>query len=226
MTSDKKWSFFLRKSCRQENKHKVPGNCSRYCNPRVIPALKDFMLLVRVINYEIFRPKMDSLKERLHSIATLEDDISPSFPYVNAELGGWDFDSRNQVLLLKLSDGKWITLHAKEIAIRGARDIEESQALLEWIKNQINGIYARRDLITPRFTSQAALKVIEILKLLPMSNCKLCGYTTCMAYATALREGEIHPDECPPLGEEKLQEKREKLQAYLESCGWRALDAH
>ena len=183
------------------------------------------MLLARVKSYDIFRPKMDTIKERLHSIATLEDDISPAFPYLNAELGGWDYDSKNQVLLLKLSDGKWITLRAREIAIRGARDIEESKALLEWIKEQINDIYARRDQITPRYTSQAGLKVINILKLLPMTNCKVCGYATCMAYATALREGEVSLKDCQPLWEEKYLEKREKLQAYLESSGWRALDA-
>jgi ArsR family metal-binding transcriptional regulator len=182
------------------------------------------MLLTRIINYEIFRPKMDSIRERLHSIATLADDISPAFPYLNAELGGWDYDQKNQVLLLKLSAGKWITLHAKEIAIRGARDIEESKALLEWIKGQINDIYARRDLIAPRCTSQAGLKVLNLLKLLPMTNCKLCGYATCMAYATALREGEISLQDCLPLAEAKYQEKREILQAYLESFGWRALD--
>ena len=123
------------------------------------------MLLARVKSYDIFRPKMDSIKERLHSIATLEDDISPVFPYLNAELGGWDYDSKNQVLLLKLSDGKWITLHAKEIAIRGARDIEESKALLEWIKGQINDIYARRNQIMPRYTSQAASRSSQF------SNC-------------------------------------------------------
>ena len=57
-----------------------------------------------------------------------------------------------------------------------------------------------------------------------MTNCKVCGYATCMAYATALREGEINLNDCTPLWEEKYREKREKLQAYLESCGWRALD--
>jgi hypothetical protein len=31
--------------------------------------------------------------------------------------------------------------------------------------------------------------------------------------------------DCPPLWEEKYREKREKLQPYLESFGWRALDA-
>ena len=46
-----------------------------------------------------------------------------------------------------------------------------------------------------------------------------------MAYAAALREGEIRLEDCPPLWEEKFREKRVKLQAYLDSFGWRALDA-
>jgi ArsR family metal-binding transcriptional regulator len=182
------------------------------------------MLLDRIDNFDIFRPKMDSTKEVLHAIATFKVDISSAFPYVNAELGGWDYDHANQVLLLKLADGKWITLHSHKIAMRGVRDLEEAQALFAWIRAQINDIYDRRDQITPRFASQAGLKVIEILKLLPMTNCKACGYPTCMAYAAALREGEIALDACEPLWEEKCREKREKLQAYLQSYGWRALD--
>ena len=85
------------------------------------------------------------------------------------------------------------------MAMRGARDIEECHALLEWIKGQINDIYDRLDQITPRYVSQAGLKVMEILRLLPMTNCKACGYATCMAYAAALREGEIRLEDCPPM---------------------------
>ena len=102
--------------------------------------------------------------------------------------------------------------------------MEEARALLAWIQAQINDIYARREAITPRYVSQAGLKVIEILRLLPMTNCKVCGYAACMAYAAALREGEISLQACTPLWEEKYREKREKLQAYLQSYGWRALD--
>jgi ArsR family metal-binding transcriptional regulator len=182
------------------------------------------MLLNQIENYEIFRPKMDASKEVLHAIATFDADISPSFPYVNAELGGWVYDQPNQVLLLKLSEGKWITLHPHEIAIRGIRDLDEAQALLAWIKARLNDIYGRRDQIEPRYTSQAGLKVMEILKLLPMTNCKACGYATCMAYAAALREGEISLHDCPALGEEKYREQGDKLQAYLKGFGWRALD--
>ncbi|MCX5892531.1 MAG: Fe-S cluster protein [Deltaproteobacteria bacterium] len=182
------------------------------------------MLLDRIGNFDIFRPKCDPGKEVLHGIATLKDDISPAFPYLNAELGGWDYDRLNEVVLLKLSAGKWITLQPLEIAIRGARDQEELQAMLEWIKGQINDIYARRDGITPRYASQAGLKVLEILKLLPRTNCRACGYATCMAYAAALREGEISLNDCPPLREEAHREQGEKLQTYLKSFGWRALD--
>jgi ArsR family metal-binding transcriptional regulator len=182
------------------------------------------MLLEQIDNFDIFRPKMDATKEVLHAIATFQADISPSFPYINAELGGWDYDRLNQVLLLKLADGKWITLHPRKIAIRGIRDLEEAQALLTWIKGQINDIFARRETITPRYLSQAGLKIMDILKLLPRTNCRACGYAACMAYAAALREGEISLADCPPLWEDNYREPREKLQAYLASFGWRPLD--
>ncbi len=182
------------------------------------------MLLEEITHLEIFRPKCDSSKEVLHAFADFAADISPVFPYLNAELGGWDYDADNHVLLLKLSEGKWITLHPHRFAIRGCRDLEEAHALVAWIKGQVNEVYARRDHIMPRFTSQAGLKVMEILKLLPLTNCKACGYATCMAYAAALREGETALEACPPIWEEKHRSKREKLQEYLRSYGWRALD--
>ena len=81
------------------------------------------MLLDRIDHFDIFRPKMDATKEVLHAIATFTADISPAFPYVNAELGGWDYNQANQVLLLKLSDGKEFTIRPHEIAVKGAQDI-------------------------------------------------------------------------------------------------------
>jgi ArsR family metal-binding transcriptional regulator len=182
------------------------------------------MLLSEITNLAIFRPKCDPSKEVLHLIADFAADISPALPYLNAELGGWDYDGVNHALLLKMSEGKWITFQAHQIAIRGCRDQQEAHALLAWAQSQINEVYARRDSITPRYTGQAGLKVMEILKLLPMTNCRACGYATCMAYAAALREGETTPDACPPLGAESYRDRRDRLHAYLESYGWRPLD--
>lgn len=96
--------------------------------------------------------------------------------------------------------------------------------MLGWIRGQINEVYDRREEITPRYAGQARIKIIEILKLLPITNCTACGYATCIAFAAAIREGDICLTECPPLWGETCRLKREKLQAYLESFGLRALD--
>ncbi len=182
------------------------------------------MLLGQVDTFEIFRPKMDASKEVLHAIATFQADISPVFPYLNAELGGWDYDRPNQVLLLKLSAGKWITLHAHKIAIRGTGTWRKPTPCSAGSQARSTTFMNAGNSSSPRYTSQAGLRVMEILKLLPMTNCKACGYATCMAYAAALREGEITPDDCPPVWQEQYGEKRGKLQSYLARFGWRALD--
>jgi CO dehydrogenase/acetyl-CoA synthase gamma subunit (corrinoid Fe-S protein) len=66
--------------------------------------------------------------------------------------------------------------------------------------------------------------VLKLLKHLPRTNCRACGYLTCMAYAAALREGETTPQHCPPLWEDDYQPRREQLLDYLNGFGWRALD--
>jgi ArsR family metal-binding transcriptional regulator len=58
-----------------------------------------------------------------------------------------------------------------------------------------------------------------------MTNCKACGFATCMAFAAVLREGETGLEACPPLAEEPFRQKRALLEKYLESYGWQALDA-
>jgi hypothetical protein len=45
-----------------------------------------------------------------------------------------------------------------------------------------------------------------------------------MAYTAALLEGEITLNDYPPVWQEIYGEKRQKLQTYLMSFGWRAFD--
>jgi DNA-binding CsgD family transcriptional regulator len=39
--------------------------------------------------------------------------------------------------------------------------------------------------------------VVDVLKLLPRTNCQTCGYPTCIAFAAAIRQGAATPDQCP-----------------------------
>ena len=54
-----------------------------------------------------------------------------------------------------------------------------------------------------------ALTGIEIFKLLPKTNCKECGYPTCLAFAMALASGKAELDACPYVSDEV----KEKLAA-------------
>jgi acetyl-CoA decarbonylase/synthase complex subunit gamma len=54
-----------------------------------------------------------------------------------------------------------------------------------------------------------ALTGIEIFKLLAKTNCKECGFPTCLAFAMALASGKAELEKCPYVSEEV----REKLAA-------------
>ncbi len=54
-----------------------------------------------------------------------------------------------------------------------------------------------------------ALTGIEIFKLLPKTNCKKCGFPTCLAFAMKVAQGQAKIEQCPDVSEEvkaKLKE--------------------
>lgn len=57
---------------------------------------------------------------------------------------------------------------------------------------------------------------MELYQLLPKTNCKECGESTCMAFAVTLLSGSRRYTECPPLMEEnKYAASRSKLDEIL-----------
>jgi CO dehydrogenase/acetyl-CoA synthase gamma subunit (corrinoid Fe-S protein) len=53
--------------------------------------------------------------------------------------------------------------------------------------------------------------LLDVLKLLPKTNCKECGEPTCMVFAVRVTEGVNDHTSCPAL----QGEKRESLANYL-----------
>ncbi|MBI4849413.1 MAG: acetyl-CoA decarbonylase/synthase complex subunit gamma [Nitrospirae bacterium] len=47
-----------------------------------------------------------------------------------------------------------------------------------------------------------ALTGVQIFKFLPKTNCKKCGFPTCLAFAMALAQGKISLEKCPDVSEE------------------------
>ena len=167
-------------------------------------------MLLKGYTKEIFRPECNPSFQSLHCIAHLEQDIGEALPYLNAELGGFEYFSDPPVVTFRVQ-GKIITVHPREIAVNALKDETEADKILEWLKREINVAWEKRDEIEPRYKGAPKPKVLEILKLLPKTNCRECGQPTCMVFAARIVEGAKGPEDCPPLN----GENRMKLEKYM-----------
>lgn len=148
--------------------------------------------------------------QHLRCYAHLEGDIGEVLPYLNTWLKGHQFCPDPPSLTLKYQS-KLITLTPHEIAINMVKDQDEAEDILAWLKQEINATWERRGEIVPSFEVAAPPRVLDILKLLPKTNCRICGQPTCMVFAVQLGQGTQSLDACPGLD----QENRQRLRDYL-----------
>lgn len=167
------------------------------------------MLLTGYVK-DISLPVCNSSFQSLHCIAHLNEDISEVLPYLNAELGGYQYTKDPPSVTFK-TNGRLITVHSRKIAINALESSEQADKILEWLKKEINDIWERRNEIEPSYKRAASPTLLDILKLLPRTNCKKCGQPTCLVLATQMMEGGKGPEHCPPLNEAE----RQKLEDYL-----------
>ncbi|MBW1723845.1 MAG: Fe-S cluster protein [Deltaproteobacteria bacterium] len=167
-------------------------------------------MLLESYTKEIFRAECNPGFEALHCFAHLDQDVSEAIPYLNATLGGFTYQKNPPSVTFKVH-GKLITVHAKKIAINALKDEQEAIDIIEWLKREINAAWDNRDKIEPLYETAPQPKIIEILKLLPKTNCKECGQSTCMVFATQVAEGAKGPEDCLPLEDAT----REQLSNYL-----------
>jgi len=172
------------------------------------------MLLKQYIK-EIFRPECNPSFQSLHCLARLEQDIAEVLPYLNAVLGGDEYYSDPPAVTFR-TQGKLITVQPRQIAINALKDEEEADKILEWLKREINETWEKRNEIAPSYESAPKPKLLEILKLLPKTNCRECGEPTCMVFAARVAEGAKGLDSCSPLKEEDAK----KLIEYLKQFRW------
>jgi ArsR family metal-binding transcriptional regulator len=130
--------------------------------------------------------------------AHLDEDVGKALPYLNALLGGHTYFQDPPSVTFKVQ-GKLITVHSKKIAINALKDEEEATKIIEWLKREINAAWENRGEIEPSYGSAPIPKVFEILKLLPKTNCRECGQTTCMVFASMVSDGAKGAKDCPPL---------------------------
>jgi ArsR family metal-binding transcriptional regulator len=169
-------------------------------------------MLVKAYAKSFVRPP-NPQAPHLRCFAALDADITAVLPYLNTALKGFQYYKEPPSLTLKLP-GKLVTLSARMIAINIVKDEDEAEEILAWLQREINDTWKRRGEIVPSFENAPQPRVLDILKLLPRTNCRRCGEATCMVFAVRLSQGDRTPAQCPALDQDQQQQLQECLSRF------------
>src|SRR4030066_1720120 len=156
--------------------------------------------------------------EKIRVIAEVSDQIHEVFPYLNAVLKGCIYNHPALTLTIR-NEEKLITLHVRHVSLTMIEDEKEAQEILDWLRNLINETYQNRDQIEPNYSEGDQLKPSDVQKLLPGTNCKECGFRSCLAFAFKLVDQKIEIGKCLPLFSDLFVEKRKVLLEILQNAG-------
>lgn len=126
----------------------------------------------------------------------LQTDISGLFPYINKIASSASFFPKLPFIRFVL-DGFWCGLHPTSGVCASFIDRQQALDFMERLLDFINEINHRRDELEPNYRTWNPVPPLDIFKLLPRTNCRACGYPSCMAFAVALSQQKTGPECCP-----------------------------
>ena len=128
----------------------------------------------------------------------LDRDVRHLFPYINAALDdAVCYEHPEHVRFL--FDGYRCFLYPDLIAAHFFESKTEAKAFIPGLIDFLNEIHDQKENIRPNYDQIRPIPITDILKILPKTNCRECGYSTCMAFAAALIKGKVGADKCPSL---------------------------
>ncbi len=171
-------------------------------------------MLIEDYDLEIFTPPCDPGAERYAARARLTVDISAVQPYLNATLRGAIYYSAANALTWK-NAGHSLAFHAYEVAVSNIEDRSSAETELKGAVTLVNRTWERRAEITPSTATRQRPTAMGVYKLLPRTNCKQCGESTCFIFAGKLVVFHKKLADCPPLAEAQYAEQRATLETMV-----------
>lgn len=171
------------------------------------------MFIAKDYDLHLEAPACEPGAEYWNATARFKEEISDVFPYLNAEWKDAIYSPNAKQLTFRFKD-RAVALKPYEITISNLPDRDSATIEMERILGEINRVWMDRENLTPLYTSRKRLVAMEIFQLLPQTNCRLCGQTTCFAFASRLTVGDADVKACTPLFDEDLY--AEKRQALLD----------
>jgi len=167
-------------------------------------------MLIDSYEIEMFSPPCDPGSPIWVARVKTNTDLGEPLPYINACVRNAFYDPKTPTLVWR-EDAHKYALRQNVISINNLKDRDHAERVAKKIVDRINEIWEKRGDMAPSYTSQVVPKLLDILKLLPRTNCKECGYPSCMAFAAQIVEGDRCAEDCPPLNNEDWRGNLEKL---------------
>ena len=129
----------------------------------------------------------------------LEGNVCSLFPYLNAVAERAELHQAPQFIRFLFED-RFCVLYPQTGLVTPVEDRPQAICFLDRLMAFLNDISLRHNEISPNYRIHRRVSVLNILKLLPKTNCGKCGYASCMAFAAALSLQESVPETCPHMG--------------------------
>lgn len=133
-------------------------------------------------------------------------DVTELFPYINAVIEEAEYHETPHHIIFTL-DGIRCALYSDNAAASPFIGREEALTFIKRLIDFLNEIDLKRESIEPDYNKKEYIPVLEIFRSLPRTNCRECGYPSCMAFAAALSKRETDKEKCPQYETQELQGK-------------------
>lgn len=172
--------------------------------------IESFNLRIDVSNHSVQEFEYEA-------IAELEVNVAEVLPYLNAVLKNGIYLDHGPAFSWRKGDHN-IGFWPDRIAVDHLESREQAKEIIEELVKLVNDIWEKRAEIEPDTTRRENLQPLELYKLLPKTNCKMCGDTGCFSYALKLAAGQMELTKCRPLYEEdRFKEQLAQLELLLKT---------
>jgi len=126
----------------------------------------------------------------------LDCELAPLFPYINAVAEQAQYYEKPVYIKFMLAN-RLCAFYSTEGAFTPVQDLAEAIDFLPTLLAFIRDVSRRLPQIVPSHKKYNPTSAVDIYRLLPGSNCRECGFATCLAFAAALSRGRTAMVKCP-----------------------------
>ncbi len=133
---------------------------------------------------------------RYGAFISLDNDISLLFPYIKADISGAVYSDSPEYVQFMFKKIK-CTLYPDEVIAVPFDGENGARLFADSLIDYLNDLDTRKSSLKPDHRRFQSVSVLDLLRLLPGTNCGDCGFSACMAFAAHLSIGEASPSDCP-----------------------------